>query len=176
MKKHLILLLLIPSLTWGEANLDDLGGLVLECKNTSNLEINEIRFFGYSFETEIIEKKYLVDGFAWNDGEKFKFRKGYHHIYFSDRLTEPLDGFEVAYYTTLDEVYILSYHYKKDDILEDWSKIDRDTLKEYSTNGYSRILDNYQCKVFKGTKLELFDSWHKKIEKKIKKQKKKNKI
>ena len=49
-------------------------------------------------------------------------------------------------------------------------------LKEYSTNGYSRILDNYQCKVFKGTKLELFDSWHKKIEKKIKKQKKKNKI
>ncbi len=172
MKKLLILFLLFPSLTWGEANLDDLGGLVLECKNTSNLEINEIRFYGYSFETEIIEKKYLVDGFAWNDGEKFKFRKGYHHIYFSNRQTEPLDSFEVAYNTTLGEVYISSYPYKKDDILESWSKIDRETLKEYSTNGNSRILDNYQCKVFEGTKLELFDSWQNKIEK----QKKKNKI
>ena len=175
MKKWLTLLLLIPSLSWGENHLpDDLGGLVLECQNIEDESLNESNFYGYSFKTEII-KTGDVRRLA-EFGKKYLFRKANILVY-SKNLKRIISQPNAVYRTNSIDV-IMFMEADEGDSLNKYvfkiGTIDREHLSFHSrvvtfwSKTLSKDINIYglQCKIFEGTEDDLIKIWDSKVSKK----------
>tara|TARA_B100001057_G_scaffold420656_1_gene441130 strand:- start:1433 stop:1879 length:447 start_codon:yes stop_codon:yes gene_type:complete len=148
MKTFLVLLLLIPGLSWSS---EDLGGTILNC----DIE------FGY-FEDEWVYRGYIFNSkfHKGEEGGRLVIQRLYNH------KTAP-DIFEQIYTTTLTKINIYGR-----ESLRKMAEIDRKTLilkfmhSKTSTN----------CEIYDGSLEELLQEWENDKEMRTNKIKKQNKI